>query len=70
MGEADQLVAKESAEDPTGRTFALGADSDYHVFRGCRYIHFDQLKVCMRVYDLGFSLLVVCGNFGATGGRA
>lgn len=44
-GEADQEIAKASAADPTGRTFALGGDSDYFIFERCRYIHFRGLKV-------------------------
>ncbi|CAN0268681.1 unnamed protein product, partial [Hapterophycus canaliculatus] len=31
-GEADQEIAKASAEDESGRTFALGSDSDFFVF--------------------------------------
>ncbi|CAM9806042.1 unnamed protein product, partial [Pylaiella littoralis] len=44
-GEADQELAKASAEDETGRTFAVGSDSDFFVFERCRYIHFDDLKL-------------------------
>lgn len=48
-GEADQEVAKASAADDTGRTFAVGSDSDFFIFERCRYIHFDDLKVCVYV---------------------
>lgn len=44
-GEADQEVARASADDPTGRTFALGSDSDFFLFERCRYVRFDSLKV-------------------------
>ena len=46
-----------SAGDETGRTFAVGSDSDFFIFERCRYIHFDDLRVrghvCARVrlYD-------------------
>ena len=48
-GEADQEVAKASADDDTGRTFAVGSDSDFFIFERCRYINFDDLKVCVGV---------------------
>ncbi len=38
-------MAKASAADETGRTFAVGSDSDFFIFERCRYIHFDDLKV-------------------------
>lgn len=44
-GEADQEIARASAEDPTGRTFAVGSDSDYFMFERCRYVHFKDLQV-------------------------
>ncbi|CAN0360276.1 unnamed protein product, partial [Ectocarpus sp. 13 AM-2016] len=47
-GEADQEIAKASAEDETGRTFAVGSDSDFLIFERCRYVHFDDLLLPRR----------------------
>lgn len=47
-GEADQDLAKASAEDPDGRTFVLGGDSDFFFFSNCRYIRFGTLEVSVR----------------------
>lgn len=44
-GEADRDLARASANDPTGRTFVLGDDSDFFIFAGCRYIRFREVKV-------------------------
>lgn len=44
-GEADQDLAKVSADDRTGRTFVLSKDTDFLLFAGCRFIEFNTLMV-------------------------
>lgn len=44
-GEADQELARASADDPTGRTFVLSKDSDFLLFAGCRFVEFNTLRV-------------------------
>ncbi|CAM9262064.1 unnamed protein product, partial [Phaeothamnion confervicola] len=44
-GEADQELAKAAAADAAGNHFVLGGDSDFFLFKGCRFIPFETLQL-------------------------
>jgi hypothetical protein len=49
--EADAELARDCSLDPTGRCFVLGNDSDFYLFKGCRYIPFSALQYTAHTAD-------------------